>query len=165
MMPDEAHQCHVCVRSTSNGEPPLSSCICAEAFRGLDARGSHSFTNCAVDVTTVLHARNAIIIYSRFVDRATLAQRLCMCLCFVYLCMRNRGRGATGLLCARGRTSQDAGGDRQLLACGWSVYYSCLSKCRHSRSGRPSWGCRMLMPTTPSYLGVPLPPHYTTYST
>ena len=30
-----------------------------------------------------------------------------------------------------------------------------LSKCRRSRSGRPSWGCRMLMPTTPSYLGVP----------
>ena len=32
-----------------------------------------------------------------------------------------------------------------------------LSKCRRSRSGRPSWGCRMLMPTTPSYLGVPYP--------
>ena len=30
-----------------------------------------------------------------------------------------------------------------------------LSKCRRSRNGRPSWGCRMLMPTTPSYLGVP----------
>ena len=39
-----------------------------------------------------------------------------------------------------------------------------LSKCRRSRSGRPSWGCRMLIPTTPSHLGVP--PHTLhTYST
>ena len=36
--------------------------------------------------------------------------------------------------------------------------HSCISKCRRSRSGRPRWGCRMLllMPTTPSYL-VPVP--------
>ena len=38
-----------------------------------------------------------------------------------------------------------------------------VSKCRRSRSGRPSWGCRMLMPTTPSYLGSPYTSH-TKYS-